>query len=112
MLFRSSFKEACDVLGLVESEIIKPDYDKKYIVYVKLCTVIEALNDGWKSDFNNRDQIKYYNWFQVHDGLFVFYSVYYDSWNVNGPAALHFKSEKLALYAKDNFFELYKQFYL
>ena len=79
--------------------------------YYYLTLVIEALNDGWKPDFNNGDQIKYYNWFKIENGLFVFCSVSYDCRDVSGPSALYFKSEELALYAKDNFLDLYKSVY-
>ena len=108
----TSFKEACDILGLVESEIIKPDYDARAIAFTKLSVIIEALNEGWKPDFTDEDQYKYYNYFRIQNGLFVFCSVSYGCRSVGVPSALLLKTSELAIYAKDNFFDLYKQLYL
>ena len=108
----TSYKEACDVLGLVESDVIKPDYDTRTTAFAKLSVIIEVLNEGWKPDFTDENQKKYYNYFKVENGLFVFCDVIYYWRSMYVPSALHLKNEELAMYAKDTFLDLYKECYL
>ena len=108
-----SFEDACMYLGLSETGLLGNNTDKNVIAYIKLKTVIEALNDGWKPDFTDHDhnQNKYYNYFEVKDGLFVFCDVNYNYRYMTVPAALYLKNSELAMYAKDNFLDLYKTYY-
>ena len=109
----TSFKDACDVLGITEYDILKPNYDTKIQAFIKLSTVIEALNEGWKPDYNDDNQKKYYNWFKMENGLFVFYATHsYLSGSMSVPSALYLKDVETAIYCKDNFFELYKEYYI
>ena len=106
-----SFNDVCDKLGLLESDIIKSDYNKKLTVYIKLTTIIKALNGDWIPDFNNHNQYKYYNWFKLENGEFVVRDTSYNCGSMSIPSALYLKSEELAIYCKDNFIELYKELY-
>lgn len=107
-----SFNDVCDKLGLLESDIIKSDYNKKLTAYIKLTTIIKALNGDWIPDFNNYNQYKYFNWFKINEtGEFVFYDTYFIFWDMYVPSALYLKSEELCIYCKDNFIELYKELY-
>ena len=108
----SSFTDACNILGLYESDLIKPDYDIKAIALTKLTVIIEALNDGWKPDLTDRNQKKWYNWFRMENDEFVFHGTDFNFRYMDVPSALYFKSEELAIYCKDNFMDLYKQYYL
>ena len=108
----SSFTDACNILGLHEPDLIKPDYDYKHEALTKLTVIIEALNDGWKPDLTDRNQKKWYNWFHMENGEFMFYDTNCTSRHMYVPSALHFKSEELAIYCKDNFIDSYKQYYL
>ena len=110
----TSFKEACSMLGYDESDIIKPNYDTKHQAFIKLSTVIESLNEGWKPDVNDNSQKKWYNRFKIENGLFVFCDTYflYTYWYMTVPSAHYLKDEQTAIYCKDNFFELYKEYYM
>ena len=108
----TSFKEACSMLGYDESDIIKTNYDTKIQAFIKLSTVIESLNKGWKPDVNDENQKKYYNRFRMENDLFVFCDTTYYYRSVHAPSALYLKDEKTAIYCKDNFFELYKEYYI
>jgi hypothetical protein len=107
----TSFSDACIRLGLSEPDLIKPNYDKKYQAFIKLSIIIEGLNDGWKPDFTDYGQYKYYNYFYFKNGSFVFFGTTISS-NLSVPSALYFKSKELAIYCKDNFFDLYKEYYI
>ena len=84
---------------------------KQEIAFRYLILAIKALNDGWKPNFNNPSQSKYYNSFQIYNGLFVFDATNYTYWVMCVPSALYLQDEKTAKYCKDNFFELYKEYY-
>jgi hypothetical protein len=99
-----SYEDACNSLS-IDSTILRTKYEQ-------LCIVIEGLNDGWKPDLNDTVQYKYYNYFKMEGGEFVFYGTSYYCSNLSVPSALYFKNEELAIYCKDTFFELYKSVYM
>jgi hypothetical protein len=108
----TSFSDACIRLGLSEPDLIKPNYDKKVQAFIKLSVIIEGLNDGWKPDFTDDGQYKYYNYFYFKNGSFVFDATSYCYMHMDVPSALYFKSMELAIYCKDNFIDLYKEYYI
>ena len=87
-------------------------HKNKAIALTKLTVIIEALNDGWKPDFNNSNQKKWNNVFIMENGEFMFYDTTYDFGTMHVPSALCFKNKELGIYCKDNFIDLYKQYYL
>lgn len=98
-----TFEDACNSLNVNPSDYKTP--------YEKLCIIIKALNEGWKPNFSNSNENKYYNWFKVENGSFVFVDCFYCSDDVFLHSALYFKNSNLALYCKDTFFYLYKEVY-
>ena len=106
-----SFEDACHYLGKSEIDIFDGVKNIRLTNQLKLETVIEALNEGWKTDFNNINQKKYYNYFNMENGLFVFLGTGYNYGLMSVPSALYLKDEETAIYCKDNFFELYKEYY-
>ena len=108
-----SFNDVCDKLGLLESDIIKSDYNKKLTAYIKLTTIIKALNGDWIPDFNNYNQYKYFNWFKINEtGEFVFDVTGWDYGDMLIPSALYLKSYELAKYVAIIAEKEYKEFYL
>lgn len=103
-----SYSDACQYLGISNDE---PKEEKKLTAYIKLTTIIKALNGDWIPDFNNENQYKYYNWFKLENGEFVFDDTICTCRNMIIPSAIYLKSEELAIYCKDNFIELYKELY-
>lgn len=66
-----SYADACAVLGIAEMDEkamkacgFRPDE----IARRKLETITEALNEGWRPDWNNTDEPKYYPWFYIKRG--------------------------------------------
>jgi hypothetical protein len=107
ILYRiTSYETACNELGI-------PIINRT--PYEKLTIIIEALNEGWKPNFTNPNQNKCYNYFSIKNGEFVFYCTTYTYCrygDMHVPSALYFKNEELAIYCKDNFFDLYKEYYM
>ena len=112
-----SFADACDVLDISKtlpdfSGLPKPK-QKIYLSLYKLEIIIEALNEGWKPDFNDSNQNKYYNYFYVNDSaVFSCCGTYYDSGSMSVPSALYFKNSVLANHCKEIAFKEYEGYYL
>ena len=65
-----SFTEACKVLG-IDPETVLPNvsafpeqHQKALTAAGKLFIIADALNEGWKPDWND-DNLKYYPWFDL-----------------------------------------------
>ena len=71
--------------------------------------IIKALNDGWIPDWNDSNQYKYYPWFCLgEDFRYNFFYRYYTHAAVSSRLCL--KSKELAIYAGQQFGEIYKKF--
>ena len=75
----------------------------------KIIVIAEALNEGWKADWNDSNQYKYYPYFYMSSGAFVFNDACYDySYASAGYGSrLCFKTRELARYAGEQFFEVW-----
>ncbi len=109
-----TFEDACEVLGLQESDVLPagvPDKDYSSIIaYCKLIIVARALNEGWVPDWDNGNQRKWIPYFKM--GGFGFSHTYCVGWIAHTAVGsrLCFKSQELAQYAGTQFEDLYKQF--
>lgn len=66
-----SYADACDVLGvpqLDEEAMLSVGFRPDEIARRKLETITAALNKGWKPNFNDTDEYKYYPWFYINPG--------------------------------------------
>lgn len=116
-----SYEDACAVLG-IDPRGSMPDTSecpaedrKAYIAFHKLVVIVRALNEGWRPDWANPNQDKWFLWWRTEGnaGLASAYSQY-------GPASaganigprLCFKSEALADYAAENFKSLFEDYLL
>ncbi len=95
-------------------DTFQDDRAKSIIAYSKLLVIAEALNEGWKPDWTNSSEYKYYPWFKKNtsgSGLSCFG---YASWCARSfvPARLCFKSSELAEYAGKQFIDLYSEYML
>lgn len=65
-----SYTDACNVLGIEpmnEQDMKEQGYRPDEIARRKLETITEALNEGWKPDWNNTEQCKYYPYFYIRE---------------------------------------------
>lgn len=123
-----SYADACKVLGIGEMDEkamkacgFRPDE----IARRKLETITEALNEGWRPDWNNTEQYKYYPWFYIKPGqgkdpdgkphgafaglsfAYTAYAASYTGANIGSRLCFHVR--ELAAYAGDTFRDLYAQ---
>jgi len=110
-----TYEDACAELGIspwTEKDFSTSGLKPDEITYRKIKTITEALNEGWKCDWKDANQYKYYPWFRMSSGGFVFHGTYFDySFASAGYASrLCFKSSELAKYAGEQFLQLYSDF--
>ena len=63
-----TYEDACAVLG-IDPHTSMPDTSdcpkedrRAYIAFHKLVVITRALNEGWRPDWSNTDQPKWFNW--------------------------------------------------
>lgn len=106
-----TFEDACKCLGKKSWNYNLFDLPSHVVTYIKLTTIIQALNEGWIPNFQDKNECKYY----VVSSARGFFTFMYDGAActiVSVGARLLFKSRELAEYAAKQFPELYKQFLL
>lgn len=116
-----TYEDACKVLGVEpinEQNAKAQGFRSDEIARRKLETIAAALNEGWKPDWNNTDQYKYYPYFYIQEnakgkgsaGLSFAHSnnaATYTSANIG--SLLCFYALRLARYAGNQFTDLYEQ---
>ena len=66
-----TYEDACRELGIepintiVSNQVGDLIFDDNSIAYMKLQTIVEALNEGWKPEFTE-DEWRYYPWFFLY----------------------------------------------
>lgn len=106
-----TFEDACLVLGITASDkhmTGEPDS----IAFEKLKTITEALNEGWRADFTNSNQVKYIIWFNSDESGFSLYDVFGYGSSAFASSRLCFRSRDIAEYAAKQFIDLYKTYYI
>ena len=109
-----SFEDACQVLGIStnvpEVKGLPRKHQKAIIANYKLIIIAEALNEGWKPNWQDSDEYKYYPWFDMSNPAGVGYS------NTNSAASstlapvgsrLCLKNRELAIYFGQTFTDLF-----
>lgn len=116
-----TYEDACKVLGVEpinEQNAKAQGFRSDEIARRKLETIAAALNEGWKPDWNNTDQYKYYPYFYIQENAKGKGSAGL-SYAGTGNAAtsayasigsrLCFYASRLARYASNQFTDLYEQ---
>lgn len=114
-----TFEQACKKLGYDPVKVLPKvgtmpkHHQDATVAHAKLVIITEALNDGWKPNWKDSNEWKYYPWFDMSspsgpafhgcDGWFSFSLV---------GSRLCFKSEELAEYAGKQFQKLYRQYFV
>ena len=109
-----SFEDACQVLGIStnvpEVKGLPRKYQKAIIANYKLIVIAEALNEGWKPNWQDSDEYKYYPWFDMSNPAGVGYSSTYhtaSSTLANIGSRLCLKNRELAIYFGQTFTDLF-----
>jgi len=112
----TSFEDACQVLGISTNvpdvKGLPRKHQKAIVANYKLIIIAEALNEGWKPNWQDSDEYKYYPWFDMTNPAGVGCS----STNPTATAAyasigsrLCFKSDELAIYFGQQFTDLHNE---
>lgn len=116
-----TYEDACKVLGVEpinEQNAKAQGFRSDEIARRKLETIAAALNEGWKPDWNNTDQYKYYPYFYIQENAkgkgsagLSFASTYYSAARTAAGlgSRLCFYASRLARYAGNQFTDLYEQ---
>lgn len=116
-----TYEDACKVLGVEpinEQNAKAQGFRSDEIARRKLETIAAALNEGWKPDWNNTDQYKYYPYFYIQEnakgkgsaGLSFAYTTYAAAYTYASIGSrLCFYASRLARYASNQFTDLYEQ---
>lgn len=115
-----TYEDACKVLGVEpinEQNAKAQGFRSDEIARRKLETIAAALNEGWKPDWNNTDQYKYYPYFYIQENANgASAGLSYASTDRAAAAAiadigsrLCFYASRLARYAGNQFTDLYEQ---
>ena len=71
-------KENIDPNILPDVSMIPVEFRKPIIVHYKLMIIYKAINNGWKPDWSNDNQYKYFPWFGVLSSGFGGSNSYFD----------------------------------
>lgn len=109
-----SFEDACQVLGIStnvpEVKGLPRKHQKAIIANYKLIVIAEALNEGWKPNWQDSDEYKYYPWFDMSNPAGVGYSATYTTAShtlANFGSRLCLKNRELAIYFGQTFTDLF-----
>lgn len=116
-----SYEDACRELGLDPEDLpevdnCEPEDHASIIAFYKLTIIARALNEGWKPNWKDTKEYKWYPWFRVNsDAAGVGYSYTYSTASYANAAVgsrLCFKSEELATYFGKHFEDLFSEYLL
>lgn len=109
-----SFEDACQVLGIStnvpEVKGLPRKHQKAIIANYKLIVIAEALNEGWKPNWQDSDEYKYYPWFDMSNPAGVGYSNTDYAASYTGAdlgSRLCLKNRELAIYFGQTFTDLF-----
>lgn len=114
-----TFEDACMHLGIKPNlpavEGLFTDHQKAVVAFYKLSVIASALNGGWKPNWDDLSECKYYPWW--FKGVLAGVAARHSSYSLSGSnsfvgARLFYKTRELAEYAGDHFYELYQDFLL
>lgn len=110
-----SYEDACKLQDIDPSQdlpYMTPKNSKQIALNAaaKLMTITMALNEGWRPDWNNSDQYKYWPWFNMKSGFgFSFTDYVFWGTGTHVGSRLCFKSEELSDYAGRQFKNIYEE---
>lgn len=96
--------------GVPEFSDVPEDLRDYFKAQYKMVVIAEALNEGWKADWTDGSQKKWFPWFFVSSSGFAFYdthSFYCSSPGAGDSSRLCFKTEALARYAGKQFVQIW-----
>lgn len=108
-----TFEDAMEETGrpdVPDFSCLPPDMRRHFIAQYKMEVITEALNEGWKPNWDNDDEYKYYPWFVMAPSSFAFgdSDCGGSGAGAGGGSRLKFKTNELAKYAAEQFIDIWK----
>ena len=114
----ASYEDACRVLNIqpINEEVfnIFPKEDQRsMLAYHKLTVITRALNNGWKPNWDDQNEWKYYPLFRYVNAGLSYANTHYAAANSSAylGSRLCFPTSALAKYAAEHFADLYRDYY-
>lgn len=114
----TSYEDACKVLNIqpINEEVFNafPKEDQRsMLAYHKLTVITRALNNGWKPNWDDQNEWKYYPLFRYVNAGLSYANTYIAATNAfaNIGSRLCFPTSALAKYAAEHFADLYRDYY-
>ena len=114
-----TFEDAMEATGRKEMpdfSSFPEDMRKHFEALFKMVVIVEALNEGWKPDWDNYNEAKYYPWFEMSPSSFAFDDSYcvddFEFANAGSGSRLKLKSRELAKYCGEQFKDIWKDIQL
>lgn len=114
----ASYEDACRVLNIqpINEEVfnIFPKEDQRsMLAYHKLTVITRALNNGWKPNWDDQNEWKYYPLFRYVNAGLSYASTNSAATNTTAylGSRLCFPTSALAKYAAEHFADLYRDYY-
>lgn len=112
-----TFEDAMEATGRKEVpdfSSFPEDMRKHFEALFKMVVIAEALNEGWKPDWDNYNEYKYYTWFDMSPSYFAFVGSGYGSGDAcaGSGSRLKLKSRELAKYCGEQFKDIWKDIQL
>ena len=112
-----TFEDAMNATGRKEMpdfSSFPEDMRKHFEALFKMVVIVEALNEGWKPDWDNYNERKYYLWFEMSPSSFAFDFSFYGSGDAfaGSGSRLKLKSRELAKYCGEQFKDIWKDIQL
>lgn len=106
-----SFKDACNHLNVSVDSVFSTTDGKDDIAFKKLKVIIKALNGGWYPNWNDENERKYFNYFNMKGGFSYWNTPTYYNTNSDVPSALCLKTLELAQHVAKIALDEYKEYY-
>lgn len=113
----ASYEDACRVLNIqpINEEVfnIFPKEDQRsMLAYHKLTVITRALNNGWKPNWDDQNEWKYYPLFRYVNAGLSCANAHYAATNAHATfgSRLCFPTSALAKYAAEHFADLYRDY--
>lgn len=116
-----SYEDACHELGLDPEDLpevdnCEPEDQASIIAFYKLTIIARALNEGWKPNWKDSSEYRWFPWFKVNpDAAGLSCSFTYNAASAtaaNIGSRLCFKSDELATYFGKQFENLWSEYLL
>lgn len=111
-----TYEDACNFLEenpINEEYLISYGVGKSEIAFIKLKTIFRAINkinNNWKPDFTNINQVKYCPYFSKKYSRLIYIDTLYISTATTIPSSLYCGNHLDAMYIGQQFIDLYEDY--